>query len=126
MRFLNLFLFVGSIYANKDEAYTNQELTKLVNVLSNKLDRLTNQNMIGKIDYLQDKIDELKTNLTTRILAIENVDDFQNEIGKLPIAGQKTPWKMRLLGHFSKSLLVKSSPKPQEDSGSIGYFPYDF
>ena len=44
--------------------------------------------------------------------------------GKLPIAGQKTPWKMRLLGHFSKSLLVKSNPKPQEDSVSIGYFPY--
>ena len=41
MRFLSLFLFFNIIYANKNQVYTNQQLTKLVDQL------ITNQNMIG-------------------------------------------------------------------------------
>ena len=82
MRFLNLFLFFGIIYANKDKDYTNQELTKLVNDLSNKLDQLMkDQNVIGNVDDLQSEIDELKTNLMnqeSRIQANE-ADILENE-----------------------------------------------
>ena len=92
MRILSFFLFFGIIYAHKDEAYTNQELTELVNDLSNKLDTFMNiQNTFGKIDDLQVKFDELKSNLTSqesRIQAneadiLQNKDIIDNEIDEL-------------------------------------------
>ena len=92
MRILSFFLFFDIIYAHKDEAYTNQELTELVNDLSDKLATVMNiQNKNGKIDDLQVKFDELKSNLTSqesRIQAneadiLQNKDIIENEIDEL-------------------------------------------
>ena len=98
MQFLFVFLFIGIIYAQEDDAY--QELTNQVNQLSKKFDRMriqineldsrlasqesriqTNEQFIaeinanvGNIDYLRIEIDELRNSLASQESRIQTND----------------------------------------------------